>query len=62
VKLSQIFQWYVQDFGAGPFGLGDKRLLLEFIAAYLPDEGYCEYVLQGKPVVRFQPYDWSLND
>jgi len=51
-----------QDFGARPFGLGDKRPLLEFIAAYLPDEGYGEYVLQGKPTVRFQPYAWSLNN
>ncbi|MEK7786063.1 MAG: DUF547 domain-containing protein [Chloroflexota bacterium] len=61
VRLSQIFRWYAQDFGARPFGLGDKRPLLEFIAAYLPDERDREYVLQGKPTVRFQGYDWSLN-
>lgn len=62
VRLSKIFQWYATDFGAKPFGLGDKRPLLEFIAAYLADEGDREYVLQGKPTVRFQPYDWSLNN
>ncbi len=62
VRLSQIFQWYATDFGARPFGLGDKRPLLEFIAAYLPDEGDRNYVLQGKPAVRFQTYDWSLNN
>ncbi|MBI5291365.1 MAG: DUF547 domain-containing protein [Chloroflexi bacterium] len=62
VRLSQLFQWYAQDFGARPFGFGDKRPLLEFIAAYLPDERDREYVLQGKLTVRFQPYDWSLND
>lgn len=62
VRLSQIFQWYAQDIGARPFGLGDKRPLLEFIAAYPADEGDRDYVLQGKPTVRFQTYDWSLNN
>jgi hypothetical protein len=61
VRLSKIFQWYAPDFGARPFGLGDKRPLLEFIAAYLSNEGDRNYVLLGKPAVRFQRYDWALN-
>jgi hypothetical protein len=62
VRLSQIFQWYAPDFGAHPFALGDKHPLLKFIAAYLADEAEREYVLRGKPAIRFQPYDWSLNN
>lgn len=61
VRLSQIFQWYAPDFGGRPFALGDKRPLLEFIAAHLTNEADGEYVLQGKPAIRFQAYDWSLN-
>ncbi len=62
VWLSQIFRWYAPDFGGRPFALGDKRPLLEFVAAYLTDKGEREYLLQGKPAIRFQPYDWSLNN
>ena len=62
VQLSQIFQWYAPDFGDRPWALGDRRPLLKFIAAYLTDEGDREYMLQGKPAIRFQPYDWSLNN
>jgi hypothetical protein len=61
VRLSQIFQWYAPDFGGRPFALGDKRPLLKFVAAYLADEADREFLLQHKPVTRFQPYDWSLN-
>lgn len=61
VRLSQIFQWYAPDFGGRPFALGDQRPLLEFIAPYLADEADREYILHGKPEVRFQAYDWSLN-
>jgi len=62
VRLSQIFRWYAPDFGGRPFALGDKRPLLEFLAAYLDDEVEREYMLRGKPAIRFQPYDWSLNN
>ncbi len=61
VWLSQIFQWYAPDFRGRPFALGDKRPLLEFIAPYLASEADREYILHGKPEVRFQAYDWSLN-
>ncbi len=62
VRLSRIFQWYAPDFGGRPFALGDKRPLLKFIADYLADGAEREYVLRGKPTIRFQPYDWSLNN
>lgn len=61
VRLSQIFQWYAPDFRGRPFALGDKRPLLEFIVPYLASEADREYILHGKPEVRFQAYDWSLN-
>jgi hypothetical protein len=62
VRLSQIFQWYAPDFGGRPFALGDKRPLLKFIAPHLVDEADREYVRHGNPTVRFQPYDWPLNN
>lgn len=61
IRLSQIFQWYAPDFGGPPFALGDKRPLLEFITPYLASEADRDYILRGKPEVRFQAYDWSLN-
>jgi len=61
VRLSQIFRWYAPDFGARSMGIGDKHPLLKFAATYLADESDREYVLHGNTKVRFQPYDWSLN-
>jgi hypothetical protein len=62
VRLSRIFQWYAPDFGGRPFAIGDKRPLLAFIATYLADETDRDYVRRSKPAIRFQPYDWSLNN
>ena len=61
VWLSQIFQWYASDFGGRPFGLGDKRPLLKFVARYWSEVLDREALLQGSLAVRFQPYDWNLN-
>lgn len=61
VWLSQVFQWYAPDFGGRPFGLGDKRPLLEFVARYWNETLDREALLQGTLSVRFQPYDWKLN-
>jgi hypothetical protein len=61
VRLSRIFQWYAPDFGAHTMGLGDKSALLRGIAPYLPDEASRQFVLSGRPRVRFMRYDWSLN-
>lgn len=48
VHLSQIFEWYAEDFG-GPEGLVD----------YV--DGYVEADLAGFEVA-FVPYSWALND
>ena len=61
VRLSQIFRWYAPDFGARPLGVGDRGPLLKFVARYLASEDGREYVLHGRPKVRFQTYDWWLN-
>jgi len=61
VWFSQIFRWYAPDFGGRFFGLGNKRPLLEFAARYLNDPGDREFLFQGNPSLRFQPYDWRLN-
>ena len=61
VRLSQVFRWYAPDFGARPLGLGDKTPLLRYSANYLVSENARDLALHGRPRVRFQPYDWSLN-
>lgn len=61
VRLSKIFQWYAPDFGARPLGLGDRTPLLKYVSSYMADEASRDYVLAGRPRVRFMPYDWSLN-
>lgn len=50
VKLSQIFEWYPNDFG------GNKKTAIEFINRYK------DYKLPAKVKVGFYPYDWTLND
>ena len=62
VLFSRIFQWYAPDFGGRLFGLGSKYPLLEFIARYLSDISDREFILHSKVNVRFQPYDWTLNN
>jgi len=61
VRLSRIFQWYAPDFGARQLGLGDRAPLLRYVSAYLADKASRDYVLGGRPRVRFMRYDWSLN-
>jgi hypothetical protein len=62
VQLSQIFRWYAPDFGGQPFALGGQRPLLEFIARHLDDVAGRAYLLRHRPVVRFQAYEWALNN
>ncbi len=50
VKLSQIFEWYPNDFG------GNKKTAIEYI------NGYRENKIPAKAKVGFYPYDWTLND
>ena len=57
VFISKIFKWYKADFGGSDFALID--LLLNFL-----DEGEKRTFLQqnrDKVRIRYQPYDWNLN-
>ncbi len=48
LRLSQIFEWYADDFGG-------KARLAEYVSRYRPDS------VAGYSVV-FIPYSWELND
>ena len=61
VRLSKIFQWYASDFGAGWLALRQRSALLTFIADYVVNEDDRAFLQHGRPRVRFQVYDWSLN-
>lgn len=50
VQLSQIFEWYADDFG------GSKKSAIEYI------NGYRENKIPAQAKVGFYPYDWALND
>jgi hypothetical protein len=61
VRLSKIFQWYASDFGAGWLALRRRSALLTFIVDYVLNEDDRAFLQHGRPRVRFQAYDWSLN-
>ena len=61
VRLSKIFQWYASDFGAGWLALRQRSALVSFIADYAVNEDDRAFLQHGRPRVRFQAYDWSLN-
>jgi hypothetical protein len=51
--LSQLFDWYKQDFG------GSTEAVLGFIGHYRPDGGLLR---QGKWKLRYFDYDWGINE
>jgi Protein of unknown function, DUF547. len=53
-ELSQIFQWYAQDFGAS------TEELLSFIGKYRTTDG--AELHEGKWKVRYFKYDWGINE
>lgn len=67
VFLSQIFQWYGQDFvnryapedGFGSFDR-KERAVLSFISRYVNPED-AEYLREGQFRIDYVEYDWSLN-
>lgn len=50
VKLSQIFKWYIDDFG------GNKATSLEFI------NNYRNTAISKSSDIGYYQYDWALND
>jgi hypothetical protein len=58
ILVSKIFKWYKTDFG------GSDSALIDLILEYL-DEGEKKTFLQenrDKIQIRYQPYDWNLNE
>jgi hypothetical protein len=54
VSLSQIFQWYQQDFG------GSAEEILAFIGKYRTVDG--AELRRGKWKIRYIEYDWGINE
>ncbi len=50
IELSQIFNWYINDFG------GSKKTTIEFINLYKSEP------INRKSVISYYDYDWTLND
>lgn len=63
VYASRIFLWYASDFGAPPFGFGDRSALIRSITAYVQPESRKQWLIDNFDSlrVRFSAYDWSLN-
>lgn len=64
VWLSQILEWYAEDYVDGAVEtVGLRAGLLDFVAPYAPAEAAA--LLRGPAAeyeLRFVPYDWRLND
>ena len=54
ISLSQIFQWYQQDFGVSP------EAVLTFISKYRTVDGV--ELRQGKWKIHYVEYDWGINE
>jgi hypothetical protein len=56
VYLSEIFDWYGQDFAP------TKSEQLQRIQRWLPDANSLEWINEPDVTVKFLKYDWDLND
>jgi hypothetical protein len=58
IFLSMIFKWYKSDFG------GTRKSLLDTLLEYLDEGDNRSFVEENKSRIRikYQPYDWSLNE
>lgn len=57
LEISPIFKWYHEDFerAAGS--------IQAFIAPFMTDDaGLRDHIAGDKPAIRYQDYDWNLND
>ena len=63
VYLSAILDWYADDFLVWPSErLPDDPSLLDYIALYSGEERLQELHRASDYTIRFNPYDWRLND
>lgn len=56
VQLSQILNWFKDDFG------GKREAVLDTIAPYLSDPQAQQLARSGRPSVSYITYNWDLND
>jgi hypothetical protein len=54
-KISEIFEWYRDDFGKS------DQAILDFMAKYVADESKAKELQSGRFKVTFMEYDWSIN-
>ena len=62
--LSKIFDWFKGDFAASPGsakGFGDYDGVVNFILPHLSTDTAAA-ILKDRPQVRFNDYDWGLNE
>ncbi len=63
VELSQLFDWYRQDFEKGHRGFSSLQDLVAKYATELADSAADRATLRSRSApIRFIDYDWSLND
>ena len=69
VMLSRLFKWYANDFllnwGNFPEEKGwepQEMAVLSFLAHYLQDPKQVEFLKEGKYKVKYEVFDWQLND
>ena len=69
VVLSKLFKWYADDFllNWGNFPedkrwKADEMAVLSFFAHYLDDPKKVEFLREGKYKVKYQTFDWRLNE
>ena len=69
VMLSRLFKWNSQDFLINwsdfpePSGFDVAQMsVLSFFAYYLQDPKKIEFLKEGKYKVKYQDFDWDLND
>ena len=69
VVLSRLFKWYGGDFllNWGDFSPDEKwnpqeMAVLSFFAHYLEDPKKVEFLKEGKYKVKYEVFDWRLND
>ncbi len=66
VRISQIFDWFGQDWvpgfapTAGFAGTANEKAVLNFISGYV-DEADKAYLQAGEYSVSYSDYDWALN-
>lgn len=61
--VSELFEWYGEDFGSGYQGIVSPEVFFGRYAAALSDDSAGQEVIRkGEAGIRYLEYDWALND